>query len=225
MSPPLETELKAILDACQRAGVPVFVIGAFSVRAYDCLQRISKDLDLAISAEHWPALKQILTDLGYSAATTEEVWITAIKSTAEDQIEINIALNGVTDLNSASTFLITNRRPELRQPSDLDFPLPVLPLESIFITKLIAQREKDVADLLSILLLRPDSLNPMRFWHEADESGLTPKLSGRLAELAERIRGGEAMSIWYERTGLILSDEEAQSALAQLSRLQRTRPR
>jgi len=46
----------------------------------------------------------------------------------------------------------------------------------------------------------------------------------RLAELAERIRGGEAMSIWYERTGLILSDAETQSAVAQLHRLQQARP-
>jgi len=223
MPPPLEAELKAILTACRQAQVPVFVVGAFSVRAYDCLQRISQDLDLAVSADHWLTLKQILTRQGYSVATTEESWITAIKTTAEDQIEINIALNGVTDLDSASTFLITHRKPKLLQPSDLDFPLPVLPLEGIFITKLIAQRDKDVADLLSILLLRPDSLDPQRFWHEADESGLTSKLPARLAELAERIRGGEAMSIWYERTGLILSDAETQSAVAQLSRLQQAR--
>ena len=92
MPPPLETELKAILEACRQAQVPVFVVGAFSVRAYDCLQRIS------------------------------QTWI------------------------------------------------------------------------------------------------------ARLAELAERIRGGEAMSIWYERTGLILSDAETQSAVAQLHRLQQARP-
>lgn len=81
-----------------------------------------------------------------------------------------------------------------------------------------------VSDLLSILLLRPNSLNPQRFWDEADESGLTPKLSGRLAELAERIRSGEAMSVWFERTGLILSDPETQTALTQLRRLQQARP-
>jgi hypothetical protein len=66
----------------------------------------------------------------------------------------------------------------------------VLSLESIFITKLIAQRDKDVADLLAILLLQPGSLNPQRFWYEAEESGLLPKLPERLNELVERIDSG-----------------------------------
>lgn len=138
--------------------------------------------------------------------------------------EINIALNGITDLNSASTFLITQVLPEFRQPSGLDFALPVLSLEGVFITKLIAQREKDVVDLLSILLLKPNSLKPQRFWYEAEESGLTHKLPSRLDELVKRIEDGEAMSIWYQQMELILSHEETQSALAQLHRLRKSFP-
>ncbi len=91
----------------------------------------------------------------------------------------------------------------------------MLSLESIFITKLIAQRDKDVADLLAILLLQPGSLNPQRFWYEAEESGLLPKLPERLNELVERIDSGEAMSMWFERTRTILSDNEIQAALVQ----------
>ncbi|RLC65997.1 MAG: hypothetical protein DRI48_05755 [Chloroflexi bacterium] len=56
----LETELKTILEICREAQIPVFVIGAFSVRAYNCLLRVSQDLDLAINSEHWPHLKQVL---------------------------------------------------------------------------------------------------------------------------------------------------------------------
>ena len=218
----LENELKTILEVCQKIQIPVFVIGAFSVRAYNCLLRVSQDLDLAVRNEHWPRLKQVLTEQNYSISA-EDVWITATKTTGQDIIEINIALDGITDLNSASTFLITHHQPQFRQPSDLDFPLPVLSLESIFISKLIAQRDKDVADLLAILLLRPDNLNPQRFWYEADESGLTSKLPARLGELVERINSGEAMSMWFERTRTILSDNETQSTLSQLHRLQKAK--
>jgi len=152
------------------------------------------------------SLKTGAAQTGYSLGS-EDIWITATKTTNQDIIEINIALDGITDLNSASTYLIRHCQPQFRQPSDLDFPLPVLPLESIFITKLIAQRDKDVADLLAILLLQPDSLNPQRFWYEAEKSGLMPKLPGRLDELAERISSGAAMSMWFERTRTILSDD------------------
>lgn len=170
----LENELKAILLACQQASISVFVVGAFSVRAYNCLLRPSRDLDLAVSRENEPALKKILTTLGYSIVTDGTIWITAIKGSGRSQIELNIALDGITDLNSASTYQIREHQPELHQPSDLNFSLPVLSLEGVFITKLIAQREKDVADLLAILLTKPNSLNPQSFWYEAEESGLMP---------------------------------------------------
>jgi hypothetical protein len=219
----LDLELKAILAACQEAEIPVFVIGAFSVRAYDCLVRVSQDLDLALSSAHWPPLKQVLIEQGYTLSA-EAVWITATKTTAQDLIEINIALDAITDLNSASAFPITHCQPKLRQPSDLDFSLPVLSLESIFITKLIAQRDKDVADLLAILLLQPGSLNPQRFWDEVEEAGLLLEIPGRLDELVERIQSGEAMSMWFERTSTILSGDETELALAQLHRLQKIYP-
>lgn len=220
----LEKELQAILAACEQIPISVLVVGAYSIRAYDCLLRVSQDLDLAVRSENWQALKNILTSQGYSIVSDGTFWITAIKGSGESQIEINVALNGITDLNSASTFLITELRPEFRQPSGLDFPLPVLSLEGVFITKLIAQREKDVVDLLSILLLKPNHLNPQRFWYEAEESGLTRKLPSRLDELVKRIRDGEAMSIWYQQMELILSEAETESALAQLHRLQQSYP-
>lgn len=219
----LEKELKTILERCQEAKIPLFVIGAFSIRAYDCLLRISRDIDLAVSSEHWPNLKRVLTMQGYTLSR-QAVWITAIKTTEEELIEINIALNGITDLNSTSTFLITHHKAQLRQPSDLDFALPVLSLEGIFITKLIAQRDKDVADLLAILLLQEGTLNTQRFWYEAEESRLSKKLPRRLNELIERINSGEAMSVWFERTRSILSDEEMRSALVQLDHLQKGYP-
>ncbi len=220
MSNLIEAELKTILKLCQESHLPVFVIGAFSLRAYNCLLRVSQDLDLAVSSTHFAELKQLLLEQGYAVAR-ESVWVTATKMINQEIIEINIALNGITDLNSASTFLITQQQPEFHQPADLDFPLPVLPLESVFITKLIAQRDKDIADLLAILLLQPDSLNPQRFWYEAEKSGLIAKLPRRLNELVERINSGESMSIWFERTRTVLSDEEIQLALHQLSRLQK----
>jgi hypothetical protein len=224
----LEGELEAILVACEQVPISIFVVGAYSVRAYDCLLRVSGDLDLAVSNEQWQALKKIIIKQGYSIVTDETLWITALKGFDEGEIEIelNIALNGITDLNSASTFLITEHKPELRQPADLYFPLPVLSLEGVFITKLIAQREKDIADLLSILLLKANHLNSPRFWYEAEESGLIRKLPARLRELVKRIHDGEAMSIWYQHTELIrlfsrkqISPEPTSPLAKKLSRL------
>ena len=116
MSELLEIELKVILEACQEPQIPVFVIGAFSVRAYDCLLRTSGDIDLAVSSKHWPALKQVLTKQSYSV-TRQAAWIRASKITDQGRIEVHVALDGITDFNSASIFLVTHHQPQLRQPS------------------------------------------------------------------------------------------------------------
>lgn len=211
-------ELQKILTACEERRLTVFVIGAFSVRAYDSLFRASQDLDLAVTAEEWPKLKQLLESLGYTVAP-EQVWITAVKPVGDGQIEINIALDGVTDLDSATTYPLNLHRPERHQPADLDFPLPVLPLESVLITKLIALREKDVADLLGILIQRGEAIRPEEFWRYAGAADLDRQLRERLRQLIDHLDSGEAISIWYDRTGTILTDDDRTSMRTVIRRL------
>jgi len=218
----LTGELQKILTACEERRLTVFVIGAFSVRAYDSLFRASQDLDLAVTAEEWPKLKQLLESLGYTVAP-EQVWITAVKPVGDGQIEINIALNGVTDLDSATTYPLNLHRPERHQPADLDFPLPVLPLESVLITKLIALREKDVADLLGILIQRGETIRPEQFWQYAGAADLDRQLRERLRQLIDHLGSGEAISIWYDRTGTILTDDDRTSMRTVIRRLLKSR--
>jgi hypothetical protein len=218
MNDPLSDELRAILDACSRAGMPVLVIGAFSVRAYNLLFRVSGDLDLAIPSEHWPRLKSVLASLGFEIIS-EGLWATASKNVGEDDVEVHVALDSITDFNSAVTFPIVQERPEFHQPDDLDFALPVMPLEAVFLTKLIALRDKDVADLTAILLHRTRELNPSRFWQSVASAGLESHIRDRLDELASLFRGGEAMSTWYAVAGEILTETQQQAALDVIQRL------
>lgn len=217
-------ELKQILAACIDKSIPVFVVGAFSLRAYDCLFRSSVDLDLAITAEEWPKLRQLLESRGYAVAP-EQVWITAIKPADDGQIEINIALNGITDLDSATIYPLDPHRPELHQPADLDFALPVLPFESVLITKMIALREKDIADLLNALLQRGSDVQPERFWRFAIVAEVDRQLQERLLEMIDQLHGGDAISIWYERTGAILTDPERDLAISIIQRLLKSKPK
>ena len=214
----LVNELRRVLTACEQANLPVFVIGAFSVRAYDCLFRVSQDLDLAVTSEHWPKLKELLESFGYTVAP-DQVWITAIKSFGEYLIEINIALNGVTDLDSAIVYPLRRHRLEHHQPADVDFALPVLPLEAVLITKLIALRDKDVADVLGILLQRGKDIQTERFWKFARVAKIVRPLRKRLQQVIDYLRTGEALSIWYDRIGALLTDAERDSALVIVRRL------
>ena len=218
MNDPLSDELRAILDACARARLPVLVIGAFSVRAYNCLFRVSGDLDLAIASEHWPRLKDALAALGFETIS-EGLWATASKNLGEDTLEVHIALDSVTDFNSAITLSVGREHPELHQPDDLDFALPVMPLEAVFLSKLIALRDKDLADLTAILLYKTDALSPARLWQRTSDAGLEAHIRNRLEELATLVRGGEAMSTWYTVTGEVLTEVQQSMALNTIRRL------
>jgi metal-dependent amidase/aminoacylase/carboxypeptidase family protein len=96
MNAPLSDELRALLDACASARRPVLVIGAFSVRPYDCLCRVSGALDLAIASEHWPRLKEALASLGFETIS-EGRWATASKNLGEEALEAHIALDNVAE--------------------------------------------------------------------------------------------------------------------------------
>lgn len=211
-------ELKQVLDACAATGISVFVVGAFSVRAYDSLFRASYDLDLALTSKHWPKLKGVLEAMGYTV-TPENVWVTATKSVGSSEIEINIALNEVTDLDSATAYPLAFHLPEYHKSGDLDFALPVLPLEAVILTKLIAFRDQDFADLVGLWLQRGMDISPERFWRFTRAAGVTRQIRGRLQQALDYLQGGEALSIWYDRTGELLKDTERDLAITLVRRL------
>lgn len=223
MTESLLPELQAILESCERERVPVFVIGAFSVHAYDSLIRISKDLDFVVASGHWPALKAILESLGY-VVTPREMWATAVKTAADSPIEVHIAIDGVTDFNTGAVYPVGSRSPELRRLPGADFAIPVLPLEEVLITKLLALRDKDVIDLVQLLSEHSEEIAATRFWDRLELAGLTTTLREQLKNFEDMFISGEIISIWYEQMKDTLPDSRKKTALQVVRRLLKHRP-
>jgi hypothetical protein len=212
-------ELQAILEACHRQGIGVFVIGAFGVRAYGSLLRRTLDLDLAIERADWSALAEILEARGYHLKPVG-VWVTARKGEGEETVEIDIALGNVTDMHSALSYPV-KVEPGTQQPvTDLNVTLPVFTLEGLLITKLIAMRDNDVVDIVALLVQQANQVRVERFWEQAAAAGLESALEDRLAELEDMLQGGEVEAIWWDRLGLMLDKGEHQTALEVVNRLQ-----
>ena len=212
-------ELQAILDACYRRGITVFVIGAFGVRAYGSLLRRTLDLDLAVERADWPVLTEILEVRGYHLELIG-AWVTARKGEDEEAVEIDIALGEVTDVHSALSYPVSAEPGAQQTIPGLDVPLPVFTLEGLLITKLIALRDNDVVDIVALLAQRADQVAAGRFWDQAAAAGLESALANRLAELEEILQSGEVDAIWWDRLGLMLDESERQSALKVVRRLQ-----
>ena len=211
-------ELQAILDACHRRGIAVFVIGAFGVRAYGSLLRHTLDLDLAIEREAWPALAEVLEAQGYRLGSAD-IWATATKGEGEEAIEIHVALGDVTDVHSALSYPVWVEPGTRQSMPGLNVALPVFTLEGLLITKLIALRDNDVVDIVALLSQQADQIMAERFWDQAAAAGLGSALRNRLAELEEMLTGGEVEVIWWDRLGLMLDESERQTALKAVQHL------
>lgn len=190
----------------------MFVIGAFGVRAYGSLLRQTLDLDLAVEQEAWPTLAEILVAQGYDVAPAG-IWVTATKGEGEDVVEIHIALDNVTDVQSALSYPVWVEPGTQQSIPDLNATLPVFTLEGLLITKLIALRDNDVVDIVALLSQHAGEVNTASFWDRAAAAGLESALENRLGEVEEMLTSGEIDAIWWDRLGLMLDDSERQAAL------------
>jgi len=212
-------ELVAIIEACRQCGVPVYVIGAYSVRAYGYLLRHSLDLDLAVTSQDWPALAEVLRGRGF-VIEQRPLWVRATRTVEGHLVALDIAIDRVTDLDTAYSYPLRVEEVVTVQSPDLPFPMPVFSLEGVFISKLLALRDNDVVDLLAILT-RPGvrKLSPGELWLKAQQAGLEDAVSSRLEELETILVSGEAEAIWFDRMGSLLDDTDCRVALTRVREL------
>jgi hypothetical protein len=102
---------------------------------------------------------------------------------------------------------------------DLNLVLPVFALEGVLITKLIALRDNDIVDIISLLSQHADQISAEDFWDRANTTDLELPLKNRLDELEQMLVTGEADAIWWDRLGLLLDMSTRQSALDVVNRL------
>lgn len=200
-------ELKHILTACRERDVPVYVIGAYSLRAYDYLLRRSFDLDLAVEKPFLADLVAILRDLGF-AIQPVDVWIAATKETDGTRVAVHIAVDYILDVASMARYPLKNESVVWRKPTGLDFALPVLALEGVIISKLLALRDNDVVDVVAVLVDQDAVVDAGRLYMHAANAGLEDEVSDRLEELAAMVVEGEVEAIWWERMGTLLTTED-----------------
>lgn len=214
-------ELQDLLEACERRGVEVFVIGGYGVRAYGSLLRRTLDLDLAVDLKAWPELAAVLETQGYRLSPAD-IWATAIKGEGENAVEVHIALGKVIDVQSALGYPVEVDRGDRRSLPDVHIVLPVFTLEGLLITKLIALRDNDVVDIVALLTQHADRVNIARFWQQTAAARLVSPITGRLSDLEEMLQSGEVDAIWWDRLGLMLDDGDRQITLKAIRQLQRS---
>jgi hypothetical protein len=211
-------ELKAIIEESAKRGIKVFVIGAFCVKAYDCLLRESHDLDLAVAGDEFASLAQLLKDLGFFVHP-KNIWVTAEKQIGEALVAVHIAVDEILDLNSQNSFPIRDEKKVFLKSDKVGFGIPALSLSGLLITKLISFRENDIVDVVSILMNRFDELSAQELYFKAEGSNNLLTIRRRLTELREFFESDEIDAIWYIRANRVLSAEEKAALLNKITKL------
>lgn len=211
-------ELKAIIEESVKRGINVVVIGAFCVKAYDCLLRKSHDLDLAIAGDEFAPLAQLLKDLGFFVHP-RNIWATAEKQIGETLVAVHIAVDEILDLNSQNSFPIRDEKKAFIKSNQVGFGIPALSLSGLLITKLIALRENDIVDVVSILTNKFDALSSQELHLKAEGSNNLLPIRRRLIELRELIESDEIDAIWYIRANQMFPAEEKAALLDKINKL------
>jgi hypothetical protein len=211
---PLLEELHAIAGEAARRSLPYVVIGAFAVRTYlgrpD--RRLTRDIDLLVATGGWPGFRRLLAERGYQVYEIGPWW-RAERGTGPGATGIDIAIDRVVDMGTFESYPLDPRAAASRAESGGQ-PIPVPGIEDLLALKLLSHRDKDLLDVLALLLDAGESLSRDRFVDaiEARDLGI-PVRRGYLLLRAE-IESGALLGLWAQRFGKPLDPQRAAGALS-----------
>ncbi len=190
-----------MVASCVATGIPVALIGALAVRAHlsEPWRRATKDVDIVVPRGHEAGMDSLLRGLGFVCFAMGP-W----RRGERGGLRVDVAFGEVVDLASFVAFPIDLRAAEHRGIGGRD--LPVLPLEELLITKLIAHRDRDLLDVVA--LARERSADAGRFRRLVAAADVEIAVRRGVLELAAGIELGMLAELWEQRAEHGLSSED-----------------
>ncbi len=141
------------LEAFRRAGIPFLIGGAYAMRFFADVRRETKDLDVFIREEDWPAVRDLFEGMGCRTRLVSRFWLAKV---AEGEWIVDLIFgsrNGICVVDEAwfehavETVLF-------------DRPVRMVPLEEMIWSKaFVMERDRyDGADVAHLLLRRAEEI-------------------------------------------------------------------
>lgn len=227
-------DLEAVLKEARKQDIKLVIIGGYAVAAYTRGYRYTKDIDLVADKPTLGKLKGLLKGLGYSIRDTE-FGIAGKKKLNGGVIDLHMSVGRIYDISTRKEYpvnssLFTNaKRMTVRGYASKNKSLKadVVELETLLVLKTMpVHRDKDAADLLSLLRDRRDDIDLEALAQRVKNAGLTAHLLDRIRDYARRLREDELDEVWFDMTATRLPYTEKReigkffSKLAELFRKQ-----
>ena len=160
------TDLARIFQEARKLGIGLVLIGGYAVAAYTRGYRYTKDIDLVADKPTIGRLKGLLSSLGYSIRDTE-FGIAGSKRVNKDFIDLHISVGKIHDISTGNDYPVdltlfknAKRLKVTGYYSKTSLKVPVVDLDTLLLLKLMpVGRQKDVVDILSLLLDKGDEIN------------------------------------------------------------------
>jgi len=203
-------DLETIVKEAKNWKLNLVVIGGYAIRAYTKGYRYTKDIDLVSSKKDIGGLIALLKDLGYKVKETQ-FGLKGKKKLNGGFINLDISIHEVWDVSTdkrypADEILKESRSMEIsgffEKGRKIRVKASVASLEDLIILKLMTRgRERDVIDIISLLIDRWNNLDLEKLAIKCSRSNLSRHIRDQALGIVALIRSGEARKIWLSITG------------------------
>ncbi len=213
-------DLKVILDKAKEWEIQLLLIGGWAVNAHVGAYRYTKDIDLVMKTVDLGSLKALLKYQGYQVED-RGIYIAGQKETEDVQLKVHISIGDIVDISRPSRpkyFVDESAYRNARllpirsfhsECIEYELDAPILPINNLFITKLLPiGRELDVVDFVSLILNRGKELDVDFIAKEIVRNNLEEYTGSRIEDTAHDVESGELERVWMAHTGQRMSRKD-----------------
>ncbi|OIN94860.1 MAG: hypothetical protein COS37_00165 [Anaerolineae bacterium CG03_land_8_20_14_0_80_58_20] len=209
----LKQTLIQFLELCKEFGVQPRLIGGLAVRGFSSRKRFTHDVDLAIRRGDKPNLIALLKQMGFDYQDQSQFeGVKASKRLGEVTVEFHISVEKLWDMSSDQTYTLSSQSAELPIDDHGDLIAPTVSVEDLLILKLMPLRERDLCDVIALLLDAP-RINGRLFWENCKRTENTSHISSQLAKIETALKSGNFREAWSDYYGDKLSMRDVLSAI------------
>jgi len=204
-------DLKKLVEEAKKWDLKLVLIGGYAVRAYTKPRRFTKDLDFVTNREGLGQMKGFLHYMNYEYKSGE-FWLSGSKKLNETWIDLHMSVDKVHDITTGYDYPVTpdffknSQKRKItayfEENSHMSLQAQISSIEDLLIMKLIPLRDKDLVDIIALILDSYDQMNPLRLYQSIHEANLRSHINSRLTTLFLQIKRRERINqTWRNITG------------------------
>jgi len=204
-------DLKKLVEEAKKWDLKLVLIGGYAVRAYTKPRRFTKDLDFVTNREGLGQMKGFLHYMIYEYKSGE-FWLSGSKKLNETWIDLHMSVDKVHDITTGYDYPVTpdffknSQKRKItayfEENSHMSLQAQISSIEDLLIMKLIPLRDKDLVDIIALILDSYDQMNPLRLYQSIHEANLRSDINSRLTTLFLQIKRRERINqTWRNITG------------------------